>query len=84
MAYETLGDLCFTDRDYLSAQKYYDSCSRFVTDDYPNGKDIKNKAVKLADLVRAVETATFEDSVQHIAKMSEKERNEYLKETLKK
>ncbi|MFM7466417.1 MAG: tetratricopeptide repeat protein, partial [Crocinitomicaceae bacterium] len=84
MAYETLGDLCFKDRDYISAQKYYDSCSRFVTEDYPNGKDIKNKAVKLADLVKAVETAAFEDSVQRIAKMSEKERNEFLRETLKK
>jgi len=83
MAYETLGDLCFKDRDYISAQKYYDSCSRFVTEDYPNGKDIKNKAVKLADLVKAVETAAFEDSVQRIAKMSEKERNEFLRETLK-
>ncbi len=84
MSYETLGDLCYNDRDYISAQKYYDSCSRFVTEDYPNGDEVKNKAIKLADLVKAVETAAFEDSVQRIAKMSEKERNEFLRETLKK
>ncbi len=84
MSFETLGDLCYNDRDYISAQKYYDSCSRFVTEDYPNGEEIKNKAVKLADLVRAVETAYFEDSVQRIAKMSEKDRTDFLKETLKK
>ena len=84
MSYETLGDLCYNDRDYIAAQKYYDSCSRFVTEDYPNGDEVKNKAIKLADLVKAVETATFEDSVQRIAKMSEKERNEFLRETLKK
>ena len=83
MSYETLGDLSYSDRDYISAQKYYDSCSRFVTDDYPNGDEIKNKAVKLADLVKSVETALFEDSVQRIAKMSEKDRTDFLKETLK-
>jgi len=84
MAYETLGDLCYYDRDYVSAQKYYDSCSRFVTDDYPNGKEIKDKASKLEKLVMAVETAAFEDSVQRIAKMSELDRTNFLKETLKK
>ena len=83
MSYEKLGDLSYQGRNYIGAQKYYDSCSRFMPEDYPNGEDIKNKAVKLADLVSAVETAIFEDSVQRIAKMSERDRKEFIKETLR-
>ncbi|MEY4658685.1 MAG: hypothetical protein RJB36_451 [Bacteroidota bacterium] len=83
MSYEKLGDLSFSTKDYVSAQKYYDSSARFINEDYPNGDLVKNKAIKLADLVKAIETANFEDSVQRIAKMSEKDRADFLKETLK-
>jgi tetratricopeptide (TPR) repeat protein len=82
-SYEKLGDLAFQDKNYVNAQKYYDSSSRFITDDYPNGEQIKSKASKLADLVKAIETAQFEDSVQRIAALSEKDREDFLKETLK-
>ncbi|MBM3184764.1 MAG: hypothetical protein FJZ67_00550 [Bacteroidetes bacterium] len=82
MSYEKLGDISYQVRNYIGAQKYYDSCSRFMPEDYPNGDDIKNKAIKLADLVSAVETAIFEDSVQRIAKMSERDRKDFIKETL--
>ena len=83
MSYQKLGDLNYNDKNYVAAQKYYDSCSRFIDDTYPNGDEVKNKAIKLADLVKAIETATFEDSVQRIAKMSERDRNDYLKDVLK-
>jgi tetratricopeptide (TPR) repeat protein len=82
-SYEKLGDLSFNEKNYVFAQKYYDSSSRFITDDYPNGELIKSKASKLADLVKAIETAQFEDSVQRIAALSEKDREDFLKETLK-
>jgi hypothetical protein len=83
MSYEKLGDISYQVRNYIHAQKYYDSCSRFMPEDYPNGEEIKNKAIKLSDLVKAVEIAIFEDSVQRIAKMSEKDRTAFIKETLK-
>ncbi len=83
MSYEKLGDLTFADKDYVYAQKYYDSCSRFIDDNYPNGELIKSRAIKLSDLVKAIETANFEDSVQRIAKLSEKDRTEFLKDALK-
>ncbi len=82
-AYEKLGDLSFQEKNFVYAQKYYDSSARFITDDYPNGEQIKSKATKLADLVKAIETAQFEDSVQKIAALSEKDREDFLKETLK-
>jgi hypothetical protein len=55
----------------------------FMPEDYPNAEIVKNKSVKLFDLVKALETATFEDSVQKIAKLSDKDREIFLKETLK-
>ena len=82
-SYEKLGDLSFQEKNFVYAQKYYDSSSRFITDDYPNGEQIKSKATKLADLVKAIEVAQFEDSVQKIAALSEKDREDFLKETIK-
>lgn len=82
MAYEKLGDISFFDKEFVPAQKYYDSCARFMPEDYPNAEIVKNKSVKLFDLVKALETASFEDSVQRIAKLSYNDREVFLKETL--
>ena len=50
---------------------------------YPNGDVVKSKAMKLLDLVNSLESAQFEDSVQRIAKMPEKEQTEFLKALIK-
>jgi hypothetical protein len=73
MAYEKLGDMSFTKKDYLSAQKYYDSCAKVIPETYPNYEGIKNKASKLQSLVNALEIAHYEDSIQRIAKLSPSE-----------
>ena len=84
MAYERLGDLSFSKRNYVSAQKYYDSCATVIEDTYPNAEAIRNKASNLSNLVVAVETAQYEDSVQRIAMMDEQERETFLKDLIKK
>ena len=84
MAYEMLADISFGKRNYVSAQKYYDSCAKVITDSYPNAEAIRNKATNLADLVIAVETAKYEDSVQMIVALSESDRKDFLKNTIKK
>lgn len=84
MAYEKLGNMSFADRNYVSAQKYYDSCATIIDDNYPNAEGIRSKAEKLADLVTAVETANFEDSVQRIALMGEDERIKFVEDVIKK
>jgi tetratricopeptide (TPR) repeat protein len=84
MAYEKLGNLSFTERNYVTAQKYYDSCVTVVNDQYPNYEGVKNKAIKLFDLVKAVETYEFEDSVQKISKLPIKEREEFVENVIKK
>ena len=83
MSYEKLGDMSFFAKEFVPAQKYYDSCARFMPEDYPNAEIVKNKSTKLYDLVKALETANFEDSVERIAKLSAKDREIFLKETLK-
>lgn len=83
MAYEKLGDMSFAERNYVKAQKYYDSCGKVIDDLYPNAEGVRKKASNLSDLVVAVETAQFEDSVQRIAQMSEKDREDFLKKVVK-
>jgi hypothetical protein len=84
MAYEKLGNLSFLERNYIIAQKYYDSCTTVINDQYPNAEGVKNKAIKLSDLVKAVETAEFEDSVQRIAKLPEADREKFVENVIKK
>jgi tetratricopeptide (TPR) repeat protein len=83
MAYEKMGDLSFAERNYVKAQKYYDSCGKVIDERYPNAEGVRNKAEKLADLVRAVETAAYEDSVQRIAKMGDEARVDFVKKVIK-
>ncbi len=83
MSYEKMGDLSYAEKKYVSAQKYYDSCARFIPEGYPNGDQIRDKAIKLSDLVTAIETVFFEDSVQRIALLNEDDREDFLRETLK-
>ena len=82
MAYEKLGNMSFSERNYVTAQKYYDSCANVINDTYPNAEGIRIKVVKLADLVKAVETAYFEDSVQRIAQLSEKDRITFIENVI--
>ncbi|MCO5260333.1 MAG: tetratricopeptide repeat protein [Crocinitomicaceae bacterium] len=84
MAYEKMGDLSYAKRNYVNAQKYYDSCATTVDDNYPKIAIIRSKAEKLKDLVVAVETAQYEDSVQRIAKMDPTEQEKFLQNVIKK
>lgn len=84
MAYEKLGDMSFSKKDYLSAQKYYDSCARVIPDTYPNAEGIRNKASKLQSLVNALETAHYEDSVQQVAKLSPSDQLAFAEGVIKK
>lgn len=81
-SYLKLADIHFNEKDYLKAQKYYDSSVQVLPKDYEGYESLKNKAEGLADLVYNYELVTFEDSVQRIAGMSVKEREKFLEKTL--
>lgn len=83
ISYLQLADLHFEEKDYISAQKYYDSCITVLPKSYENYKSIENKAGGLSNLVTNYEIVQRQDSLQKIAFMPEKEREKFLKTTLK-
>lgn len=83
VSYLSLADIHFDEKDYLKAQKYYDSCVQVLPKDYEGYEKLKNKAEGLSDLVVNYETVQFEDSVQTIAQMGPKERKKFLEKTIK-
>jgi len=83
ISYLRLADIHFEEKDYVKAQKYYDSCVTALPTDYEGYEALKSKAEGLSELVFHYETVVFEDSVQMIAAMSEKEREKFLEQTLK-
>lgn len=83
VSYEKLGDLSFEEKNYVFAQRYYDSSANVIPETYFNYDVIRNKADKLANLVEDIDLIAFEDSVQRIAKMSEKDRDQFLKDVIK-
>ncbi len=82
--YERLADINYTDKNYIQAQRYYDSCAKLVNDQYPNYEEIVKKAEKLKKLVQSIEIAEYEDSVQRIAKMSPEEQLKFAENLIKK
>ena len=83
VSYEKLGDLSYEEKNYVYAQRYYDSSAQVIPETHFNAEVIKNKADKLASLVRNIDIVAYEDSVQKIALMSEKDREKFVKDVIK-
>lgn len=83
ISYLRLADIHFEDKDYLKAQKYYDSCVQVLPEEYESYEKIKGKAEGLEDLVFHYETYVFEDSVQEKAQMPPEELEAYLEQQIK-
>lgn len=83
LSFEKLGNLSFEEKNYVYAQKYYDSSAQVLPDTYDNKEPIKKKAEKLFDLVENIEIAAYEDSVQRIAELSPSEREKFAKKLVK-
>lgn len=68
LTYLALGDLYFTETDYISAQAYYDSTMQFLPKDYASYAQIDEKRTSLSTLVRHIKTVRLEDSLQGVVK----------------
>ncbi len=77
-SYLTLGNLFYDRRDYMHAQAYYDSALVNMKSDYPGYIQIASKAKNLNALVYNLNTIRFQDSVQHIARMSSADRDRLI------
>jgi tetratricopeptide (TPR) repeat protein len=83
VSYIKLGDIHFDQKDYLSAQKYYDSCVQVLPEEYEDYEKVKAKAEGLSGLVVHYETYIHEDSVQKKAQLPPDQLDKYLAQTLK-
>ncbi len=83
ISYLKLADIYFNEKDYIPAQKYYDSCVNVLPKDYEDYTKVKDKAEGLSDLVLNYETVIEQDSLQKIALLPEKDREKFLKKTVK-
>ena len=77
-SYLAIADIKYDRKDYLVAQTYYDSAMTNIDEKFPDYDRISSRAKSLKRLANNLNTISFEDSVQFVAKMSENERNIFI------
>ncbi|MGC8824531.1 MAG: tetratricopeptide repeat protein [Bacteroidales bacterium] len=83
-SYLAIADLYYQDKDYLSAQAYYDSSLTLLDTKYADYELINSRARSLTLLAKSLQRVAFEDSVQFVARMSENERNMFIDQIIAK
>lgn len=78
MSLLAIGNIYYNQRNYLAAQPFYDSAMMVLPQEYRNYATVQAKSNKLNVLARYHSMAHTEDSLQRMAKMTEKERNNYI------
>lgn len=78
LSYLKLGDINFENANYAASGAYYDSTMISLPKDYKDYEKISNRKITLETLVGYIKTIQREDSLQRIAKMSEKERDQFI------
>ncbi len=79
-----LADLYFEMPKYPLAGAYYDSAVSFLNKDYPDYEIVLNKKKSLSRLIADYNTISSEDSLQRMAKLSDKELNKLIKDMMQK
>jgi tetratricopeptide (TPR) repeat protein len=78
LSYLKRADIYFERPDYKNAQANYDSTMSFLPKDYVDYAVIEEKKKSLTALVANLNVIIMEDSLQHLGRMSEKERSEMI------
>jgi len=78
LSYLKRADIYFDKMDYRAAEANYDSTMSFLPKEYPDYSLIAEKKKSLTSLVVNLKTIALEDSLQVLAKKTEKERNEAI------
>jgi len=84
MSLLAIGNIYYNQRQYIAAQPYYDSTMMVLPEEYRNYNVIKTKSNNLNILAKYHFMAHTEDSLQRIARMPEKERNNYIDNIIRK
>ncbi len=83
LSFEKLAQIHLEKKAYVATQKYYDSCISSMPEIYPNSDLIRKKSMKLKNLVIAIETVNYEDSVLRIASLNTTERTKEIEKFIK-
>jgi tetratricopeptide (TPR) repeat protein len=78
-----LADIAYKEKDYRNASSYYDSLN-LANLSMQESQDILIRKDNLKNLVTLLDVVETEDSLQTIANLAEKERDEYLRKLLRK
>ncbi len=73
-----LAGLFYKNRNYTEAGLYYDTCSQFIPEKFPDYQTIKPRLETMVALVGHLNTISEQDSLQRIAALSEEERNAFV------
>ncbi|MES2592993.1 MAG: tetratricopeptide repeat protein [Bacteroidota bacterium] len=84
LSYLKRADIHFEKMNYKPASANYDSTIAFLPKDYPDYNIIESKKKSLDALVLNLNIISLEDSLQQMAKMPEKDRNEAVEKMISK
>jgi len=73
-----LADLYFNERQYVSAQLYYDSTLTTIAADHERYNIVKTRAESLTELVASLDAIALNDSLKTLCDLSPSERNKRL------
>ncbi|MBE9467903.1 MAG: tetratricopeptide repeat protein [Bacteroidetes bacterium] len=74
ISFLSIADIYFDQTKYTLAQAFYDSTVTFLDKTYPDYEKINSKTQYLTELVKNLKTVQLQDSLQNLAKMTEKEK----------
>jgi len=78
LSYLAVADIYFGRQKYILSQNYYDSTMSFLDPKYTDYTAVNAKSKNLTELVKSLLIIQNEDSLQKVAKMSEKDRNKFI------
>ncbi len=84
MSYLILADYYFEKPNYTVCQAYYDSAYNALDEEYPHYKELEIKTQNLTKLVENLNIISHEDSLQRVAAMSTKDRDNLIAELIRK
>lgn len=83
LSYLKRGDIYLDRENYIGAEESYDSALAFLPSDHPDIERVQDKKKSLTDLVINLNQIALQDSLQTLAKMTEKERRKAISKMIK-
>jgi len=84
LAYLALGDMYFSQSRYLQAGAYFDSTMSFLSPKYIRYEELSEQTRNLKELITNLKIIQQEDSLQQVARMPEKQRNDLIESLIQK